>query len=347
MQSPYRPSGADVRSSGVPSSRSEDRTDSSFLPPGAGIDKIALTFPVADWERDVTAWERADSRDPGLASERLALSTLAPIPGVGACVFVSLHPTPRGAWGRIEWNPSRLVDACGFSLASVSAALETALAPWRVMTDLLAPASTMEHALVKRLDVARDFNVTNAAPILGALLHVPRRWARTAVSWIDPRTGRVQSIRVGGRSALVRLYDKQAESPSLVPTPLLRWEAQADHQWLRTYGGIKRLADLTEPAVGQLAANRWAWSRMGDPVTGLHGLVAAASKLGLSQSRECSFMGFLMLTSLGARPLLSGRTSKEYERLARTLGALPAPPWDFTAAVRLDWLAGSEVSHAA
>lgn len=333
--------------SGVATNRLATSLDFSRLPPGAGMDKLALSFLLSAYEQDPSAWGHADTLDPGLATERRMLSTDLQL-GEGQTARLKVHPSPTGSWAHLEWNPARHLDRGGTSLASVAGTLSSAAQVWRAASELVDPAGPVSMALVRRLDVARDFDVTSPSRLLSGLVLLPRAWARSTQVWVDAQSGRIESIQTGGRSSHVRLYDKQAQAPAKVPTPRLRWELQARRRWLDAYGSIARLADLTETAVAALASDRWLWSQMGTTVSDLGVTSHRVTGLGLSPSRHCTLVGYLVLRSLGELPTFASQTVRTYEDLARHIGATDSDLFgtlaDRLPSVRLDWATGTEVS---
>jgi hypothetical protein len=323
--------------------------NSSPLPTGAGIDKVALSFPIAAYQPDPSAWGRSDSSDPGLPTERRVFSTVLLL-SANTRVHLTVHPSPTGIWAQLEWNPARVHDPHGTSLAAVDDVHSSAAEVWTAATELVTPADRMESALVRRLDVARDFNVTSPSRLLSGLVFLIRAWARSTIVWVNPRSGHVETIQTGGRSSHIRLYDKQAESPDKVTAPRLRWELQARRNWLLQYSSITTLADVSEAAVACLAMDRWRWSRMGTSVSGLDAAASRVKALDVSPKTECMLVGYLLLRGLGELPALAGTTRRKYEDLAKGVGALDAAthPGSRQAAptVRLDWTRGVEVPDA-
>ena len=116
-----------------------------------------------------------------------------------------------------------------------------------------------------RLDVARDFvDVDSPTVTLEALVGMPRKWARTGVLHFDPKGLGTQTLSISsGTAGMTRLYDKWAETSGAVPPGTMRFEAECRKPWLKAYGKIKLLGDVTPERVERLARNRWEWSQMG------------------------------------------------------------------------------------
>ena len=89
----------------------------------AGVDRFSFSFPV-DWaEGDEGAWERISTVHPGLPSEQTTRSARE---GPFFVSVQSLPPeAPYPAMGKVEYNPSRVVDPEGWELVPVDEALLT------------------------------------------------------------------------------------------------------------------------------------------------------------------------------------------------------------------------------
>ncbi len=97
-----------------------------------------------------------------------------------------------------------------------------------------------------------------------ALVGTPHKWARRGALLFDPKGLGTQTISISSRTArMTRLYDKWAETGGAVPPGTLRFEAECRKPWLKAYGKIKQLGDVTPERVERLAVNRWEWSQMG------------------------------------------------------------------------------------
>jgi hypothetical protein len=190
----------------------------------------------------------------------------------------SLHVTARqvgqGLRCTVEYNPSRVIDPYGHSLCPAEEVFPTVA---RIMNQLRGRVdldAKVADILVTRLDVARDFRVSDPQFFLTGLRPLHRSHGANPSLWFDERSGAASSLRVGTSRAAngrrpdyVTLYDKHLKAGAPETQGILRWE-MSGRTWPERYGGIKTLAELTPERVQALARDRWSWSRMGDVVVG-------------------------------------------------------------------------------
>jgi hypothetical protein len=278
---------------------------------------------------------------------------LAPgVHGFVSCTEVAESKESRW-WGKVECNPSRVVDPEGHGLAAVDD-LDTVLyamevAAWTCME----PSIEQAEWRVKRVDVARDFvGIEDAGRLIRGLVSVHRPHSRQNMVYADPKRNQAQTLMVGNATGKTRLYDKWAETDGGVSEGTVRWETEARRDWLHRLAGIERVRDLTEENVGQLARDRWEWSAMGTEVASSVGRLVRVvqSSDDLSEREAAFFLGWLMCEAAG-QPMrsLSSHTVSKYRRMQRQLGI--AAPSDFEGMVevltRLDWDSGTEVLRVA
>ncbi len=325
-----------------------------------GVDRVALSFPLRSFERDPSAWSMRSESDPETPGAVLTYSGKVTV-GEGedqVAAFVGVRQVPDHPscqwWGKVEFNPSRVVEPGGYGLAPLS---QLRPAVWAVAKELNALVEPEDHNTgqwsVKRLDLARDFVGIDQAPtLIRALAPIHRPYSRLNLVHADPSRLGAQTLMVGAATAgVARLYDKHAETSGVAPVGSLRWEAECRSAWLRSYGGMKRLEDVNEGTAGQLARNRWEWSQMGAEVAGdLNRLVGRVRETELSVREQRAFLGWMVEQASGAcwEPPASATLAK-WRRVQRDLGI--ASPTDLvtTGAVmrRLDWDTGREVLRVA
>jgi hypothetical protein len=324
-----------------------------------GVDKVALSFPLRSFEPDPSAWSNRAESDPGTPAAALTLSGSVTL-GEGddqVAAFVGVRQVPEHAscqwWGKVEFNPSRVVDPRGYGLAPVSQLRPAVHAVAKQLRALVEPEDHNTGSWsVKRLDVARDFGDVEQAPtMIRALAPIHRPWARRNLVHADPSRLGAQTLMVGSGAGVVRLYDKHAETSGVAPVGSVRWEAECRAGWLGSYGGMKRLQDVNEDAASQLARNRWEWSQMGAEVAGdLSRLVERVRASDLTVREQAAFLGWLVMQAGGEAWVPGSRTTlAKYRKVQRDLGI--AAPTDLvtTGAVvrRLDWDSGREVLRVA
>jgi hypothetical protein len=270
----------------------------------------------------------------------------------GCSVFVGVAEIlgTGETWGKIEFNPSRVGDPAGHSLASASALPAVVDQVLDIASSLLEPAVPDAGAMrVKRLDVARDFTgISRPDFIVRGLGPVHRPWARRNLVHYDPARQGAQTLMVGSGAGVVRLYDKNAETGGNAPG-VLRWEVEARGDWCRSYGGIKYLGDVDPETVAELGRNRWEWSAMGTEVTALESVVEKVMRSGLSFAEQRGVIGYLTMVAAGADVRAAKGTHAKYRRAAREIGiavdpgSLSTDTGGFRA--RLDLETGRELLH--
>jgi len=335
---------------GSPSNRKGTTPESVVSQLTTGVDRLSLSFPVAVADGNDTSWDTIAHQAPGYPTETRTWSKTVEVPG-GATVFVGVSSSAKFAghmqWGKVEANPSRLVDRDSWELASVE---ETVLCAGKLLAavrHLMEPVNPDPRSWnVKRIDVARDFHgVDEAGQMIRSLGAIHRPWSRLNQTHADPKRHGAQTLFVGSGAGGVRLYDKNAETKGDAPMGTVRWETEA-RAWARNYGGIKFFGDVSVDSVECLARDRWEWSQMGAEVAGSTArLVKLVYESDLSTTLKRGFLGFLIEQSAGMCSVTSPTTLAKYRKLQRDLGI--AAPANFGSMIevarRLDWDSGREV----
>ncbi|MDQ3956681.1 MAG: hypothetical protein M3285_14180 [Actinomycetota bacterium] len=314
------------------------------------MDRLSLSFPVRKWEGDRSAWSTISVRQPGSPMAAETRSGFVDVAGK-VRAFVGVSEVNGGeTWAKVEFNPSRVEDPDGVSLAPVEALAKVVPLVLRKASELVDVDQAVTDARVKRLDVARDFtDVERSDFYLRGLGPVRRPWARRNLVHFDPSRNGAQTLMVGSGAGSVRLYDKHAESQGKAAPGTLRWEVEARGGWAKNYGGIRALEDLTRSNVEALAQNRWEWSAMGVEVSAADRVIEKVQRSELSPAKQRSFLGWLFLQSRGMASPLSKETAAGFNRLARELDvALGPQDADVLGFVgRLDFDSGREVLRCA
>lgn len=295
--------------------------------PFFGLDRISLSFPLAGWERDPTAWSRLSLSNPGTPKAATTLGASLPI-NDHARVFIGVQEVPATGqtWGKVELNPSRVVDPEGVDLCPPDRLRDCVVEAADVASSLLAPAVPDVGAMkVRRLDVARDFvDVERPAFLVRGLGPVHRPWARRNLVHFDPSKNGAQTLMVGSGAGVVRLYDKDEESGGRAPG-VLRWEVEARRTWCEKYGEISTLDDVTDETVARLGHDRWEWSAMATEVQAMEAVVERVMRSELSFAEQRSLIGYLSMIAAGADVRASRTTHAKYRRIARQVGVALDP----------------------
>lgn len=325
--------------------------ENGHSPGGVGVDRLSLSFPVDAAEGDESAWDRFSVVAPGSSTERQMWSASVEVSGARFFVGVATLPeeAPYRCVGKVEWNPSKVVDPEGWGLASVGEALLSVGPAVAAVGQRMRPVwEDPRMWSLKRIDVAKDFEgVDEAAGLIRGLGAIHRPWSRLNQTHADPKLHGAQTLMVGSGAGVVRLYDKHAETKGDAPEGTVRWECEA-RAWAREKGHMKMLGDVDADSVELLGHERFGWSGMGAEVAGsMSRLVAVVHECDyLSSAQKRSFLGWLVEQSAGVEATVSSRTTlAKYRRLQRELGI--AAPCDFGAMLEvvrcLDWDSAKEV----
>ncbi|MBB1510666.1 hypothetical protein [Tessaracoccus sp. MC1756] len=184
---------------------------------------------------------------------------------------------------------------------------------------------------IKRLDVARNFIVSDAALIKRVLPAIPCRYGRSRAEHTNSTAGWTLSNSTR-RSGQDRLYDKQAElanrsiecSVTEGDGRLFRFEAELQGHRLKTYG-LTKLRDVSTEASWKALEARWHAVRWGSPLPGGSGIMTALRPLKALQQRR--MLGDLHLAAAGmAKDVLTPAQYKRFQADARKLGLTPGMP---------------------
>ncbi len=336
-----------------PSNRGE--TSSIIEPPLVGIDKLALSFQVKDFDVEPSAWSQHSdgfSADGQRVTETFSRTVEL---GDGASVFCSVlrrfEPSIHApVYAKVEFNPSRVVDPGGFSLAGVEASMDAAGVAVRSALPWVQPfeMAGFDSYKVKRIDVAKDFHgVMEPGVLIRGLGPIPRKWARRNSVFADPQSHGAQTLSVGSGAGMVRLYDKFEETEHRVEPGTVRWETQARGDWADKYGRIRTCRDLTDENVAALAADRWEWSLMGIEVKSTAGVVDVLAQTDLSPLARATFLGWLMTQGTPHAYSPAKEALAKYRKIQRELNIVLGP--DVLTSVgfssRLDWDSGTVVTR--
>jgi len=350
-----RPVAADP--AGSPSNRKRTPPKNG-VPQVVGLDRLSVSFPVWAYEASPEAWRTRSIASAGPDSEVRSLMGTVRVDGVTVMVGMQerfFEGVMQARTGKVEYNPSRIVDPEGCSLASLDEASETFPAVMAAAASLVQAEAEVGDYRVTRLDLARDFcGVDEPSTLIRGLASLHRPYARKNLIHADPKRNGAQTVVVGGKQSSVRLYDKHEETkgrdrPALPGT--VRWEAECRKGWAENYGDVVRVRDLSVESVGRLAVNRWEWSQMGAEVAGdLARLVERVHSADLTSAQRRGFLGWLVEQAAGLEGVdLSQTTLAKYRRLQRELGIVAPAQMLATVSVlrRLDWDSGREVQRVA
>lgn len=319
---------------------------------GFGLDRVSVSFPVSDYEREGAAWSTVTATAPGTPERVLRFGASVAIPSTDAACFVGIRDSKHQgvAWGKVEVNPSKVVGTAPRPCSSrelgsvVRSCIDAA-------GSLVTSSASVDEMRVKRLDVARDFEgVSDPALYVRGLASAHRPWARRSFVYSDPQRNLAETLFVGSGAGGCRLYDKHRESPETVPEGRVRWEAECRGAWLERYAGVRTVADVSDRAVVGLGWDRWRWSSMGAEVAAGEALIARVQASALTPAQQRAFLGWLLEEAFGAPGAAHRNTAGRYRRWARELGVAVSPALfrsEVAITGRLDYGDGSEVLRVA
>jgi hypothetical protein len=266
---------------------------------------------------------------------------------VGVQVVI-VDGSQKSIFGKMEFNPSRIVDPKGFGLASLVETVDSLREIVRIADFLVVPmyASDLNSYRIKRIDLAKDFHSVNStSALVRGLATFPRKHIKKNFVHADPVLGGAQTLTVGSNAGIVRLYDKYVQAAGRVEPGTVRWEVQARTAWAKSYGGIRTLGDVTESNVTRLSSNRWEWSGMGSEVVRHLDVSEIAARLGIKEAEASTFYGWLIDRSLSSGWRPSPTTLAKFRKHQRELGVAFGLESLVSNAVsvRLDWESATEV----
>ena len=334
-------------------------TGSLNEPRGVGLDRLSVSFEVYDWDDDFSKWSSASvqhSLGEGASDKVSKFSrSVEVVPGVNAFVGVRVVEAAgirAPVFGKIEFNPSRVVDPEGYSLSDVGSALSAfwmAVSAAGSVVVAARPGESTSYRL-KRLDVARDFHsVLAPSALIRGLAPIQRPWSRKNLVHADPARSGAQTLMVGSNSGVARLYDKNAETKGAVEEGTVRFEIEGRSDWVRNYGKMATVSDISEARVLDFARDRWEWSKMGVEVSSLNGVVEIVARSGLSKREQQYFIGWLVTqaTPFGYEPAKA--TLAKFRKLQKELNIAVGPEMlsSIGFSSRLDWESGEVVTRVA
>ncbi len=139
-----------------------------------GVDWLSLSFAVGAFERQEESWSSFGLRSPGKPEEVRNRVVTEKVEGAHVRLAVFEVNATRQARGKVEFNPARVLDPDGWSLASPAEVGEALSLVLPVLHDYITPATDLDRWGLCRVDVARDFqNVTHGSQLVGGLASAP------------------------------------------------------------------------------------------------------------------------------------------------------------------------------
>jgi hypothetical protein len=313
---------------------------------GCGVDKISISFEVADFDVRPDSWASYACRGGG---ETYSMNVEL-LEDFGFFLSVWRAGVGGPPFGKIEFNPSRFRDPHGVSVGSVEDCLDVISVALLMMSErvtLLYPGE-LSKLRIKRLDVTKDFHsVIPVAVVIRAVGSMPRKYTRRTQIFSDPKSGGAQTLVDGNNAGTFRLYDKAAESGGKAVEGTLRFEIQGRGPWLKR-GGLTTLSELANRGVESFGRERFDWSQCGVEVQSDNGWYQALKASGLSEREQVFFIGWCFSNRFGPTNLGSA-TEAKYRKVQRDLQVTFGSDFDETVKVfsRLDWDSGQVLTRVA
>ncbi len=325
-------------------------------PEGWGIDKLVFSIPISgDVHHDIS-WGHRKHKRQGDSFEWSSRWIELPLAS-GISGLLEVYNVRGQPWSSIEFNPARMVDPHGAGLCAVADLPSTVGLAWQAAGEFVTPLCQLAEAKIRRVDVARDFvEVGDFSTYVDAWRGISAPHSKRLTVEHDPQTGLPQTIYRGSKAGgWVRVYDKFAQSPGLVPSGTVRFEVEARKGWCKT-AEITQIEDVSSETVWELLVDRFDWSGCAAPVLGCSELVARLEKVTdrkgapLSEVMKDAFMGHLLRGAIGVAGDLPNERKAAYNRYLRELGVTPQQvltSFGDRPAVRLDLSTGREVGSSA
>lgn len=304
----------------MPLTRRNPVGDSPTPPLGdcpVGIDRVAASAPLYDLP-SLATWDKDVRRNRSTWRKELRVH--------GAPVWLSISRNGSGSPARIrcEYNPRRLSDPMGWQACPVDdfAGVFDAVAE---AVERAVPVVLDGSAVLRRLDVVRDFETEDASFFIEKQIPLRRRFSRRTTVYFNPVTSRAETLYVGGKRSFATLYDKRVElarrgiDTTLVPDGTLRFEIRAGSRWLEKYGAMEQVSDVTPDAVHRFARDRWSWSRFGTTLAPLDAFLAAVRLLDVPAITKCGIVGDSVFRDHGLPMPLSAWKRGVHDRALRQL----------------------------
>jgi hypothetical protein len=307
-----------------------------------GIDTVALYFPVDIEQCDHTSdlWEYEGARNRQKA-ETEGGSLVANFICGYANVRVNLYLDSSRC--RLEFNAARVLSPKSQQLLHPDALSRVVEVVLEQLAGIVHPSFDTFHdsgeivrltdwqglVNITRLDVARDFVVSNPCAVRLGLAQVHSKYQKTHKVTTSPNDG--WSIECGTKyEGKDIFYDKEAElRQHQVDTSrpdnavIYRFEAVLKKSRLAN-SGMKTLDQVTDERAWEAIQGRWQKTGWSSPLPSSTGLLEAVSHL--SQTRMDGLLGYLHRRAAGQEATIPAPYMREKNKLAKTCGLTPGLP---------------------
>jgi len=309
--------------------------------PDFGVDYIGLVLRIGKPSDQIARWYSVPTI---LASGITSHRKLITITRNHHTVTLRPYPYNRDYFCTVEFNPSRFVDPLGWGLCPIDRLHDVIAEALSMVMALVDPIGPADEVVIRRLDIARDFrDVLDVERIIRGLFEVKRTHCRQAGVFKDS-SDVPGSVSAGSRAGKVRTYDKCRQSRGQAPDGTVRSELEARSGWLKRYGGIYTLGNLTEANILRLFINRMSWFGLEREIITFQIAIQRIIDEDLDPRRFQGLIKYMFNRNAGGEQKCSDRTAGKYEQFLRELGiALLLEEREPTMVSRLDLASGREV----
>ena len=310
--------------------------------PSIGIDKIAVDIPLVT----------------GVADPKFFLSSIKnTMLGRWGNKAVTIH-APTGAkiqwrllltsWSiRMEFNPARMIDPDGYSLASPKAIAglirslieeyflesEDSL-PFFLVNENgevnieVWPSDWTSRIRIGRLDISMDFQIDKKWFHEGLLLSHQAKYSKGASLVNNKGVTNTWSSVYTHRDGFPKFYNKSNELKRRgiqAPPGIHRFEYRIEKKSLRRLH-IHNLSDINEIKFEAALRHGWEYSNLSEPIYDPEDWIQRINESGGAIPNPSELVGFLLLSEKGIETGLSKSEKKELTRIALELQINPKKP---------------------
>lgn len=313
-----------------------------------GIDRIAFTYLVdpAQCDPGHVLWSTSGSQNlPGTDLQNDHLAGNFKVGDAAVNVRLSLLRNRC----RIEFNPARILSPKSRTLcppelleALVAEVInQISQAAWPAFDTVTEDGEVIrkpdwpKDILLKRLDLARNFEVSHPAPVKVALEQKQPRWGKGTARYESSRGGWtiVNSTAKSGQDKFYDKYSDLAQDGDLRDSEdvghfegrLFRFETQLLRPRLKDLD-LQVLDRLTVINCWAVLARRWDATGWGTPIATGGDLYRVVDTLGYAERAD--LVGYLMLKSNRATDGITPAQERRVKKMAKNLGLTVGLPLD-------------------
>ena len=310
--------------------------------PSIGIDKIAVDIPLVT----------------GVADPKFFLSSIKnTMLGRWGNKAVTIHP-PTGAriqwrllltsWSiRMEFNPARMIDPDGYSLANpkaIAGLIRNLIEEYFLESEDSLPFFLVdENGVVEievwpndwtskirigRLDISMDFHIDNEWFHEGLLLDHQAKYSKGSSLINNKSVTNTWSSIYTHRDGFPKFYNKSNEIKRRglqAPAGIHRFEYRLEKKSLQRLH-IHNLGDINQTKFEAALRHGWEYSNLSEPIYDPEDWMQRIQDSGETTPNPSELVGFLLLNEKGMETRLSKSEKKQLTRIALELHINPKKP---------------------